>query len=149
MLTNINRHNTALIIFTVLPTVAVAGLASLVTSKHVDWNFIQSVGGIMVLEPTRNENKAVWLPIICNVSGLEKIATKPATINSALVMRKLEHRIEKDKILVYIKTSVIDNQNKDVKTKGINLGNIEQGIYKVEYLNPDNSSHFIREIKVD
>lgn len=149
MLTNIKRHITALILITVLPTPAVAGLSSLVTSKHADWNFIQSVGGIRISEPTRNENKTVWLPIICNVSGLEKITTKPTTVNSALVARKIEHKIKKDRILIYVKTSLIDNQNKDVRTKGIILENIKPGAYRIEYLNPDNSSRFIREIKVD
>lgn len=149
MLTKIKRYITALIIITVLPTLAVAGLSSLVTSKHVDWNFIQSVGGIMVSEPSLNENKTVWLPIICNVSGLEKITTKPTTVNSALVVRKIEHKIEKDRILIHVMTSLIDDQNKDVRTKGIILENIKPGVYKVEYINPDNSVHFIREIKVD
>jgi hypothetical protein len=132
-----------------LPSFADAGLTSVLTAEHRDWDFIQSVGGIMVSDPVQKENGTVWLPIICNVSGLEKITTKPSIINSALVVRKVEYKIEEDKILIYIKTSLIDKQNKNVKTEGIILDNIRPGIYKVEYLNPDDSSHFVREIIID
>lgn len=95
------------------------------------------------------ENKTIWLPIICNVSGLENITVKPTMVNSALVVRKLEYKVDNDKILIYLETSLIDDQNKDIKTKGILLENIKPGVYRVEYLNPDKSSHFIREIEID
>lgn len=148
MLTNIKKHIAALIIIAVLPTLTAAGLSKLVTSKHADWNFIQSVGGIMVEDPIRND-KTIWLPIICNVSGLERITIKPTTVNSALVAGKVEYKIEKDNILIHFETSLIDGQSKDVRTKGITIENIKPGVYRVEYLNPDNSRHFIRDIKVD
>jgi len=139
----------SLILPILLSTASFAGLTSLLTSEHRDWNFVQSVGGIAVADPIIKGNKTIWLPIICNVSGLENITVKPTMVNSALVVRKLEYKVENDKILIYLETSLIDDQNKDVKTKGVLLENIKPGVYRVEYLNPDKSSHFIREIKVD
>ncbi len=48
-----------------------------------DWSFVQSVGGLALGVPV--ERNGTWyLPIRCDVSGVEAVTTRPTAIHSAL-----------------------------------------------------------------
>jgi predicted RNase H-like HicB family nuclease len=66
--------------------VAVAGCETIISSaarSSRDWQFVQSVGGLALGTPQRDDRGHV-LPIRCDVSGTRTITVHPTAINSAL-----------------------------------------------------------------
>ena len=124
-------------------------LAGFATSDHLNWNFVQAVGGIKVGDP-RPISKGDWIiPTEIDVSGLTTITIKPTTINSALVVRDVRCKIRQDRILVWVIACVVtDRYNESHWVKGITLKGIKPGKYKVQYLNPDGSMENIRSIEI-
>ena len=108
---------------------------------------IQSVGGLRVDDPMVQTDGTVFLPVLCNVSGLETITVKPTMINSALVVRKIATQCRKDRIHLQVVTCVVDNKHTSV-TKGVDLGVLTKGTYQVEYLNPDGTTVNVRKIEI-
>lgn len=53
------------------------------TRETKDWDFIQKVGGIKTGTPIETED-GLYLPVLCDVSGLDSITVKPTLLNSAL-----------------------------------------------------------------
>jgi hypothetical protein len=120
---------------------------SLVTSHGQSWAMVQSVGGLRVDNPVTQADGTVFLPVICNVSGLETITVKPTMLNSALVVRKIAVKCRKDKIQIQVVTCVVDNRHTSC-TKGVDLGKLKKGTHLVEYLNPDGTTVKMREVEV-
>ena len=120
---------------------------SLLTSKGQSWEMIQSVGGLRVDDPVMQGDGMVFLPIVCNVSGLDTITVKPTMLNSALVVRKLTARRGMDRIRIQVVTCVVDNKHISV-SKGVTLGRMKPGAYYVEYLNPDGTTVMVRRIEI-
>ena len=108
---------------------------------------IQSVGGLRVENPVTQSDGTIFLPVICNVSGLDTITVKPTMLNSALVIKKITAKCKGDRILIQIVTCVVDNKHVS-STKGVDLGKPKKGLYQVEYLNPDRSTVSLRTIEV-
>jgi hypothetical protein len=108
---------------------------------------IQSVGGLRVDEPVRQPDGSVFLPVVCNISGLDTITVKPIMINSAWVVKKIAVKCRKDRIQIQVVTCVADNKHTSV-TRGVVLGEMPAGTYQVEYLNPDGSTVGLREIMI-
>jgi hypothetical protein len=122
------------------PFVASSGVVSAFTSNHIDWPFIQSVGGISVGTPKQIES-GIWnIPIDCDVSGLRTITVKPTTLNSALVVRKVKSKIQSGTLFIWVITSVVDKQNHSPSATGTTIKNMKPGSYPVEYLNPDGTT---------
>lgn len=128
--------------------VGCASCASLLTSRGQSWDMIQSVGGLRVDDPTRQPDGTTFLPVVCNVSGLDAITVKPTTINSALVVKKTTARFRKNRIQIQIVTCVVDNKHTPT-SKGVDLGTPLSGIYQVEYLNPDGSTIPLKRIEIE
>lgn len=108
---------------------------------------IQSVGGLRVDNPVTQTDGTIFLPVICNVSGLDTVTVKPTMLNSALVVRKIATKCRKDSIQLQIVTCVVDNKHTSI-TKGVYLGRMKKGSYLVQYLNPDGSVVKLREIEI-
>ena len=124
-----------------------ASCALLLTSRGQSWDMIQSVGGLRVDDPATQPDGTTFLPVVCNVSGLEEITVKPTTINSALVVKKTTARFKEDSIQIQIVTCVVDDKHTSV-SKGVDLGTLSSGIYQVEYLNPDGSTIPLKQIEI-
>ncbi|MDD5521602.1 MAG: hypothetical protein PHI84_12355 [Kiritimatiellae bacterium] len=120
---------------------------SLITSRGQSWEMIQSVGGLRVDNPVTQTDGTIFLPVICNVSGLDTVTVKPTMLNSALVVRKIATKCRKDSIQLQIVTCVVDNKHTSI-TKGVYLGRMKKGSYLVQYLNPDGSVVKLREIEI-
>ena len=121
--------------------------ASLLTSQGQSWEMIQSVGGLRVDDPVTQGDGTVFLPIVCNVSGLDTITVKPTMLNSALVVRKITAKCRKDRILIQVVTCVVDNKHTSI-SKGVRLGRMKPGAYHVEYMNPDGTMMMVRRIEI-
>jgi len=127
--------------------VGCASCVSLATSHEQSWDMVQSVGGLRVGNPITQADGTVFLPVICNVSGLETITVKPTMLNSALVVREIAVKCGKDRIQIRVVTCVVDNKHTPY-TKGVDLGRMKDGAYQVEYLNPDGTAVRLREVEI-
>jgi hypothetical protein len=96
----------------------------------------------------KHEDGTTFLPVICNVSGLETITVKPQKLNSALVVRKIAAKVKANAIRIQIITGVADNRHYS-RTSGVNIGKAPPGRYAVEYVNRDGSVVEIREVQVE
>ncbi|MFC0878959.1 hypothetical protein ACE01N_20360 [Saccharicrinis sp. FJH2] len=113
-----------------------------INRKTADWDFIQKVGGIKIETPLETED-GYYLPVLCNVSGLDSITVKPTTLNSALSCIKTKVTTNKNHIHLKIVTGVATNKNKDCKCKAVSIGDLESGEYKVFYGDEENLQHEI------
>jgi hypothetical protein len=124
-----------------------ASCASFLTSRGQSWEMLQSVGGLRVDDPVPQADGTTFLPVICNVSGLETITVKPTRLNSALVVRKVSAKCRGNRIQIQVVTCVVDNNHTSV-SKGVGLGARKYGAYQVDYLNPDGTTVMIRRIEI-
>ena len=122
--------------------------AGMITSRAQNWSMIQSVGGLRVGNPVKRDDGTIFLPIVCNVSGLETITTKPQAMNSSLVVRRIWVKVTPRRIQIQLITCIVDNRHTS-RTQGESLGKPLPGHYAVEYLNPDRSTVAIREIEIE
>ena len=104
------------------------------------WEFMESVGGVAIDNPTRKADGTVTLPVKCDVSGLTTITKKPTTMNSALVITGIDKKIEEKQILISVNTGLA-SKDSTCTCSGINLGNIPAGDYQVFYLGADRVKH--------
>lgn len=121
--------------------------AGLLTAQGQPWGMIQSVGGLRVDDPAVQADGTTYLPVLCNVSGLDTITVKPTAMNSVLVVRKIAVKRRKEKIQIQVVTCVVDNKHTSV-AKGVSLGKMPEGTYQVEYLNPDGTTVNLKEVKI-
>ena len=119
---------------------AYAGIIDFSTSSHVNWKFIQSVGGMAVGEP-REINKNEWfLPVECNIAGTREITIKPTAINSGLALKELKFKIKNHKIQLWVVTCSVTKKYNSGEATGVTFKNITAGQYQVEYLSSDGST---------
>lgn len=111
-------------------------------NKAVDWEFIQSIGGIKIETPLETEN-GYYLPVICNVSGTDSITITPTVINSALSCIKIKSKIAENNIHLEVITGVSISKQKDCNCKATNLGWLKSGHYNVYYGDKNSSDHKI------
>lgn len=98
------------------------------------WTFIQKTGGIKTEKPLETED-GFYLPIICNVSGLDSITVKPTTINSALSCIRIKLAIRGNAIHLKVVTGVAMSNIYDCKCKAVCIGDLKPGDYTVYYGN--------------
>ena len=112
-----------------------------------NWEFIQNVGGVAIGKPILDNEKWV-LPVYCNVSGIKKYTVKPTMLNSALVWIDTEVEIRDMQIFITIETSLTGIGSNTSTCGSAILGKLKSGVYKVNYLSPDDSSKLIDEIEI-
>ncbi len=110
------------------------------------WSFVQSVGGISIGKPFRNENDWV-LPVDGDVSGLHTITVKPTAINSGIACRKTAAKIYENKIYLTIIT-YLGGKGRFAQCPPAFLGKLHEGKYDVFYSGPDESLVFIGEVSI-
>jgi hypothetical protein len=121
--------------------------AGLLTSQGQSWGAMQSVGGLRIDAPVVEADGSTYLPLLCDVSGLQTITVKPTAMNSSQVVRQIVVQRRKEKIQLQVVTGIADNQRMSV-VRGVSLGRVPEGEYPLEYLNPDGSTVMLKEIKI-
>jgi hypothetical protein len=116
----------ASIIAAVLTLVSVDALAD-----RASWTFLQSVGGLTVGEPQR-ENGAWMLPIYADVSGLNNASTRPTTLNSGVACLETRASVEGSTVALSIFTGVAGS-GRVPRCPAANLGHLAPGAYTVVY----------------
>jgi hypothetical protein len=99
-----------------------------------DWPFVQSVGGMAIGTPQRNEKKHVILPIKCNLAG-QTITTHPVTAYSGLAFDTPAIRVNSTNIFLTVRTTLPGKR--DAQCPPADLGKLASGDYAVFYRNPD------------
>jgi hypothetical protein len=115
-------------------------------ARSESWGFVQSIGGIVVEAPVHTKDGWV-LPVQANVSGLETITQKPTILNSALICKRTEVRIEKNNIYLTLVTG-ITHKGGSPRCPHAELGNIASGKYRVFYRGPGESPFSLREVEI-
>jgi hypothetical protein len=112
------------------------------------WSYMESVGGISVGVPTRDQNGVVHLPVSCDVSGLTTITRKPTAISSAMVVTGINKKIEDHEIIISVDTGLVSEKWKWSTCSAVSLGDIPAGDYKVLYYGADREKHGLGKVTV-
>jgi len=75
---------------------------------------MQSVGGLRIDAPVVEADGSTYLPLLCDVSGLQTITVKPTAMNSSQVVRQIVVQRRKEKIQLQVVTGIADNQRTSV-----------------------------------
>jgi hypothetical protein len=108
---------------------------------------MQSVGGLRIDALVVEADGSTYLPLLCDVSGLQTITVKPTAMNSSQVVRQIVVQRRKEKVQLQVVTGVADNQRASV-ARGVSLGRVPEGVYPLEYVNPDGSTVMLKDIKI-
>src|SRR5207248_5866168 len=123
-------------------------LVTLTSCSLCDWKFVQSVGGIAVGTPARDNRGHVWLPIHCDVSGTQKITVRPTNVSGMTVCEAPVVRVRSNTIFLTIRIAYTNPWNSHAVCGPADLGRLPAGTYSVVYLGPDRSQHPIGVIQV-
>jgi len=130
----------------VLGCVAVLGtMSSPASAQSRDWAFVQSVGGLVVGEPS-HQNGAWYLPIRCNVSGIQATTTKPTSLHSALACSTVA-RLEDQAIVLTVVTRA-PTSDASAACPPARLGVVPKGRYKVFYSGSSAERILIGEVNI-
>lgn len=113
--------------------------------KPMSWEALQAAGGIKIGK-VKQSGDEVFLPVMCDVSGLSEITCPPKTLNSALGIKKTEAKIMSDKIFILVYTQTITEKNNNL-CKPVDLKHVRAGKYKVYYY--DGKSYFLGDITIN
>jgi hypothetical protein len=120
-----------------------------ITLHKRSWNFIQQVGGIKIEKPLWTED-GLYLPIICNVSGLDSITTRPTTLNSGLICADSKVSVVGNKIYITIVTGLISFNDGYRKSRAANIGDkLQSGHYFVYYKDETSVTNLIGEFNLE
>jgi hypothetical protein len=122
---------------------ACSNAITLFTATHQDWNFIQNVGGIEVGELQAIPNGAYFLPMNVDVSGIT-VKNKPEIVNSGLSIQSIHADVKGNDILIWVQSCLVSGAYQSSISKGITIGKLIKGKYRVLYLNNDGSTQHIR-----
>ena len=117
-----------------------------VLARPESWAFVQSVGGIVV-EPPARDDQGWSLPIRANVSGLEAASVKPTTLNSALICERTLAKVEGSNVYLTIVSGLV-RSNTSARCPPAVLGEISRGKYTVFYRGPDEQPVHIRDVSI-
>ena len=128
-------------IFALILVLALVSFYTL-TRKTVDWDFIQRVGGIKTESPLPTED-GFYLPVICNVSGLDSVTVRPTTLNSALICLKTKPTIHENSIHLKVIAGLVLSKKEDCHCKAVGVGHLKRGTYIVYYGDKSSYEHQI------
>ena len=143
------RRKWTLTLATILfATVGCDSFVAFAARSSRDWQFVQSVGGIALGTPQRDNRRHVLLPIRCDVSGTQTITVSPTAINSTLVCESPIVRVRSSAVFLTIRTSVPSKRFPNARCPDADLGTLTAGEYSVIYRSPDGSQHPLGSIQV-
>ena len=120
----------------------------LATSHIASWEFMQSVGGIGVGEPSRTDKGGWVLPVVCDVSGLRKVTREPTKLNSGLAVTRMLHQVSAAEIRISVVLNAPLGSSPSSRCTEISLGGINTGAYRVVYEEPNGSTHSVGTIRL-
>lgn len=115
--------------------------------EHRDWAFVQSVGGMALGAPYRTAKGVVMLPVRVDVSGTKAITTKPTALNSGLGIREI--RVRRDGNTVRLALVTTPARESATSAGEVALGNLEVGLYTVQYAEPNGHTVDLGAIRVE
>jgi len=120
-----------------LAFVGCTDLISSVSRSSQDWRFVQSVGGMALGTPARDDRGHVLLPIHCDV----------ATTNSGMVCLPPWVRVRGRMIYLTLRTS-LPAAPYDSRCPPADLGALAPGGYSVVYRSPGGDEHALGSIQL-
>jgi hypothetical protein len=120
-----------------------------VTEEPISWEFIQSVGGLRVLDPQRQPDGTLLLPVECDVSGLRAVTVKPTAINSGIVVASTEAQVSANRIHLRVIVCAAGAEGASSRAPPARLEALAPGDYVVEYLSPDGALEELATIRID
>lgn len=111
------------------------------------WAFMQNRGGI-ALQPAFNEGGHWFLPVRCNVSGIEAITITPRTLHSKLAWRQTSASVEDGRIYLVIITAQQGPRAPSAVCGPARLEATHAGDYEVFYRDPDGSLHSMGTVSI-
>jgi hypothetical protein len=111
------------------------------------WQFMEAVGGVAIESPVRNPQGKVYLPVLCNVAGIQTITKKTTTMNSALTIQSIDKKIDEKTIYISIHTGLA-SKNESSACSGVDLGDIPAGEYEVFYRGSDREKYPLGSVTV-
>ncbi len=135
------------ILFAIIGLLVILGIIFFkrIMLNDVSWDDIQNVGGIKIEKPLMTED-GCYLPIICNISGLDSITHKPRTLNSALICAKTRVVIKGNKIYITVVDGLIGFNEGYRKCRATYLGKEPaHGHYFVYYKDKISDSNLVGE----
>jgi hypothetical protein len=118
------------------------------TRETEDWDFIQTVGGIKTETPLETE-EGFYLPVKCNVSGLDSVTIKPTMLNSALSCLKIKSTINGNTIHLKVVAGFAMTKNFDCNCRAVRVGDLGSGNYIVYYGNKSSLEHPIGKFTIE
>lgn len=100
--------------------------------QKLSWKQIQSYGGIRVETPLDTQD-GYYMPIVCDVSGMDSITVRPTGISSWNTFKRTKVRIDDHFIYISVSISGPFYGEGTTKCKAAKLGKLEHGHYKVFY----------------
>lgn len=119
---------------------------SSIFSKARDWQFVQSVGGLAIGAPHRDDRKHVILPIRCDVSGTQTITIHPTALYSGLACDLPTVHVRSTNVFITVCTVLPGKR--DASCPPADLGKLAGGDYSVLYSSPDGKRVALGSIKV-
>jgi hypothetical protein len=123
-------------LFFMTASLASASVASWLTSKHCDWDFVQKVGGVEVTA-VRLENGRFAAKVRFDPRGGQAITCKPVLINSALVFDNASIHVSGDEVRIKVYTVRAKTGRAGPDTMMVQLPKRAHGNYRLRYENPD------------
>jgi hypothetical protein len=111
-----------------------------------DWQFVQSVGGLAIGTPHRDDRKQVILPIRCNITGTQTVTIHPTTGYSGLAFDSPKVHVHSTNVFITVCTVLPGKR--DASCPPADLGKLEGGDYSVFYSSPDGKREPLGSIKV-
>jgi hypothetical protein len=133
----VKRKFTWLVVIIGLLLIAAAiqrSFASPLFDTKRDWQFVQSVGGMAIGTPHRDDRKHVILPIRCSVAG-ETVTRHPTTGYSGLAFDTPAVRVSSTNVFLTFRTTLPGKR--DAQCPPADLGKLAGGEYAVFYRSPD------------
>ena len=118
------------------------------TRETENWDFIQKVGGIKTGTPLETEN-GFYLPVKCNVSGLDSVTIKPTTANSALSCLKIKSTINGNAIHLKVVAGLAVLKEPNCNCKAVRVGDLKPGDYIVYYGDKSSFEHPIGKFTIE
>jgi len=139
-----------IIVLGVLTLLVLVLLVSFVTltRETEDWDFIQKVGGIKTETPLETED-GFYLPVKCNVSGLDSVTIKPTTLNSAFSCLKIKTTVNGNTIHLRVIAGLAVTKKSDCNCKAVRVGALEPGNYIVYYGDESSFEHPIGKFTIE
>lgn len=118
------------------------------TRETENWDFIQKVGGIKTETPLETEN-GFYLPVKCNVSGLDSVTIKPTTLNSALSCLRIKSTVNGYTIQLKVIAGLAVTKKSDCNCQTVRIGDLEPGNYIVYYGDKSSFEHPIGKFTIE